>query len=559
MRTLIKKPIIIFWVILILIAVILLASKGLKYGVDFSGGTSFQIALEKPVSPDEINQTASVISRRLDWSGSKDAKVTPSGNQYIIAQLAESDPNEIIKLKNNLLKQGKFEAVLDGDVLFSGDDIKSIFKDPSKGYGLLEVDKQNDTYQWTMPFLLSPEGAQRFAKMTFHQCTPTGSGTSDSDYDCVKTYFFIDRPTDSIIVMDKELYLEEKEVPIAPEMASSFIPIEDVLDQLNTSSYNIDANSLTTAEITKLTLDYNTYKKAIVSPAVSESVKKQLEAIGYKVVVIEKPETQPWVWEATGLKSIVSITPGIANMDVPTIDSSRFKTFSQLTITGNAQGQENAKKRLDDILLILESGSLPIPIESISTESISPYLGKDFLNYSLLIGILAIILVAAVLFIRYRYFKLAIPIIITASSEILILLGILALINFRLDLAAVAGILATIGTGADSSIIIIDELLKGKQHHKSESTGNTQESLKTKIKHAFFIVFASASTVIATMLPIIIMGGGISKLIGFAVTILLGTMIGIFIARPVYSQIARRILLSDEEHSHHHAEINAGE
>jgi preprotein translocase subunit SecD len=65
-------------------------------------------------------------------------------------------------------------------------------------------------------------------------------------------------------------------------------------------------------------------------------------------------------------------------------------------------------------------------------------------------------------------------------------------------------------------------------------------------------VFASASTVIATMLPIIIMGGGISKLIGFAVTILLGTLIGILVARPVYSQIARRILLSDEEHTSHH-------
>ncbi|MEI8364510.1 MAG: hypothetical protein WCF78_03570 [archaeon] len=552
MRTLLKKPIIILWIVLILIALVLLGTKGLKYGVDFSGGTAFQIALEKPVSPEEINQTASVISRRLDWSGSKDAKVTPSGTQYIIAQLAESNPDEINKIKATLLKQGKFEAVLDGEVLFSGEDIKSIFKDPSKGYGLLEVDKQSKTYQWTLPFLLSPEGAQKFAKMTFHKCVPIGSGTSDSDYECSKTYFFIDRPIDSIIIMDKELYLEEQEVPIAPEMASQFIPIEDVLEQLNTNYYAVDKNSLSVEEITKLTTDYNIYKKAIVSPAISDNVKKQLEEIGYKVIVREKSLTQPWIWEATGLKSIVSITPGIANMDVPTIESTRFKTFSQLTITGNATGEANAKARLDDLLVILESGSLPIPIDSISTESISPYLGKDFLNYSLLIGIIAILLVSIVLFIRYKYLKLALPIILTASSEIIILLGLLAFINFRLDLAAVAGILATIGTCADSSIIIVDELLKGKAHHREVAEGHTQESLKAKIKHAFFIVFASASTVIATMLPIVIMGGGISKLIGFAITILLGTLIGIVIARPVYSQIARRILLTDEQHARMH-------
>jgi len=551
MRTLLKKPIIVLWIVLILIALILIAGKGLKYGVDFSGGTAFQIALEKPVSSDEINQTASVISRRLDWSGSKDAKVTPSGNQYISAQLAESDPAEINKIKETLLKQGKFEAVLDGEILFSGEDIKSIFKDPSRGYGLQEIDKQNDVFQWTLPFLLSPEGAQKFAKMTFHKCIPTGSGTSDSDYDCSRTYFFIDRPIDSIIIMDNELYFEEQDVPIVPELASQFIPIEDILNQLNTNYYTIDANSLSNEEITSLKEDYNTYKKAIVSPAISDSVKDKLEEIGYRVVVKEKSDTQPWIWDATGLKSIVSITPGIANMDVPTIDSPRFATFSQLTITGNANGEENSKKRLDDLLVILESGSLPIPIESISTESISPYLGKDFLNYSLLIGIVAILLVSIVLFIRYRYLKLALPIILTASSEIIILLGLLAFINFRLDLAAVAGILATIGTCADSSIIIVDELLKGKAHHKEIIEGHTQESLKSKIKHAFFIVFASASTVIATMLPIVIMGGGISKLIGFAVTILLGTLIGILIARPVYSQIARRILLADEQHATH--------
>jgi preprotein translocase subunit SecD len=534
MRQLAKKPIIILWIIIVIITIYLLASKGLMFGVDFRGGTSFSIVLEEPVSSEKLSQTASVISSRLDWSGSKNATVTPSGSQYIIAQIAESDPEEISELKANLLRQGEFEATLNSEVLFSGEDIKSIFKDPLKGYGVQEYGDQSIS-KWTLPFLLSPEAAQRFAEMTFHKCTPIGFDQGSESYDCEKTFFFIDRPKDSIILMDKELYLQEKKVPVSPNAASEYIPIEDIFDELTVPIYTVDSN-LTSEQIANLTEDFNSYNKIIVSASVSDSVKNKLSEIGYRIKVIEKPNNQPWIWEVTGLKSIVSITEGIANMSVPTIDSSRFETFSELLISGQAESAEAANERLDNILLILESGSLPIPIESISTESISSFLGDEFLKTSLWIGIFALLSVAIVLSIRYKYLSLSLPILITGTSEILILLGFLSLLNFRLDLAAVAGILATIGTGVDDNIIIIDEVLKNKRKEEIEH----KEAINKKVKRAYFIMFAAASTTAATMFPIF--GLGLGKLTGFAVTILLGTAIGVFLTRPVYAEIVKRIL-----------------
>lgn len=538
MKTLIKKPIIIFWIILIIASLTILATSGLKFGVDFSGGTAFQVVLEKPVSAEELSQAASILGRRLDWSGSKDARVTPSGSQYITIQIAESDPDEIASLRSVLLKQGNFEAVLNGDVLFSGEDIRTIYKDPSRGYGTQEITRGVD-YQWSLPFLLSPESAKRFAQMTFHKCTPTGfsGGTIDERYECEKTYFFIDRPTDAIMIIDKTTYLEEKDVPVIPGLYSSSFPIEDLLDQLTSPYYIVDGN-LTSSEVLELQEHFNTYSKVIISPLVSIEVKEQLDEIGFKVISVTKQEEMPWIWDATGLKSVISITPGIANMDVSSMESSRFQTFSQLNITGRADSYASSKERLDELLLILESGSLPIAIDSISTESISPFLGKSFLKTSLWIGIFAILTVAIVLFIRYKRFSLAGPIILTSASEILILLGILSLMNFRLDLAAVAGILATIGTGVDDNIIIIDELLRGKKKDEAEHN----ESLLKKVKKAFFIMFAAAATAAATMFPIIFFSLGLGKLVGFAVTILIGTAIGIFIVRPVYAQIARHIV-----------------
>ncbi len=542
MNNFFKKPVVIIWLLLIVLSIVLLLTKGIQYGVDFSGGTSFSIVLEEPVSTEDMPRVVSVISRRLDWAGLKDAKVTSSGNQYVTAQLAESDPDEIAKLKNTLLKQGKFEAVLDGNVLFVGEDIVTIYKDPAKGYGISQIDKGGAS-SWVLPFMLSPEAARRFAEMSFHKCTAVGYEGNSVQYDCEKTFFFIDRPTDAIFVIDSETYTDEKNVPISPEvLGSETIYFDDIIAQVNTKYYIVDSN-LTDKERADLASDLNKYSKVIVSSAVSESIKTELSEMGYKVITIDKPESQPWIWEATGLKSVISLTEGVANMSAPTMNSPKFETFNSLTITGSSSSKEEAKQRLDDLLVILESGSLPIAIESISTESISPYLGSEFLSNSLIIGLLALLTVAIVLFVRYRMFNLIFPILISDISELVISLGFLSLIQFRVDLATIAGLIAAIGTGVDHEIIITDELLKGTGKEE-EKTGL---SLTAKVKNAFFIIFAAVATVFATMLPIIFFNVGLSKFVGFAITVMFGAVLGCFVTRPTFAELAKIVVAKHEK------------
>ncbi|HNW05834.1 MAG TPA: hypothetical protein PK655_01445 [archaeon] len=538
MKSLFKKPIVIIWLLILALSIILLLTKGLQYGVDFSGGTSFSIVLENQVSPEEMPRVVSVINSRLDWAGLKDAKVTSSGNQYITAQLAESNPDEIARLKNTLLKQGKFEATIDGNLLFVGEDIRTIYKDPAKGYGIQTMDKLGSS-QWVLPFMLSPEASRRFAEMTFHKCTPVGYENNAVVYDCAKTYFFIDRPTDAIFIIDNETYIDEKQVPVSPDVVSSArVSFDEIISQINTNYYLVGDN-LSEEQLSKIQEDFAKYPKAIVSSNVPESIRKQLVDIGYKVVVINKPENGYWIWEATGLKSIISLTEGVANMSAPSTTSASFEIFNNLTITGTANSREEAKARLDELLVILESGSLPIPIESISTESISPFLGKEFLQNSLWIGLLALLTVALVLFIRYKVFNLIFPILFSDISELIISLGFLSLIQFRVDLATIAGIIAAIGTGVDHEIIITDELLKGE---KGEETSSTGQSLTAKVKSAFFIIFASVATVFVTMLPIIFFNVGLSKFVGFAITVMFGAALGAFVTRPAFAEIAKLVV-----------------
>ena len=216
------------------------------------------------------------------------------------------------------------------------------------------------------------------------------------------------------------------------------------------------------------------------------------------------------------------------------------QTVTQIAISGSGVGsnQEEAisnslssMKRLQTILI---TGSLPVKLSIVKTDSISPVLGEEFMNNSFLMAALAAISVAVVIGLRYRKLIIAIPIMITLVSEITILLGVAAFIGWNIDLAAIAGILIAIGTGVNDQIVITDETLKGEGG--SSSTYNWKE----KVKRAFLIIMLAYATVVVAMIPLIFAGAGLLK--GFAITTIIGVTIGVFITRPAYSSFVEIIL-----------------
>ena len=59
--------------------------------------------------------------------------------------------------------------------------------------------------------------------------------------------------------------------------------------------------------------------------------------------------------------------------------------------------------------------------------------------------------------------------------------------------------------------------------------------MKRRLKNAFFIIFVSAATTIAAMLPLLSVGAGSVR--GFAFTTIVGMLIGVFLTRPVFAKV----------------------
>ncbi|MBT3404891.1 PDZ domain-containing protein [archaeon] len=215
-------------------------------------------------------------------------------------------------------------------------------------------------------------------------------------------------------------------------------------------------------------------------------------------------------------------------------ESLKGRVTTQISISGagtgttRAEAYDVAEESMNKLQTILITGSLPYKLEIVKLDTISPVLEDSFLKSILLAGLAALIAVALVIFFRYKNVKFSLALILTSISEVIIILGIASFIEWNLDLPSIAGIIAGVGTGIDSQIIVLDE---AKQE--------TSMSLREKLKRAFKIILGSYFTSLVALLPLLWAGAGLLK--GFAITTIIGITIGVFITRPAFTDIIRKI------------------
>ncbi len=198
------------------------------------------------------------------------------------------------------------------------------------------------------------------------------------------------------------------------------------------------------------------------------------------------------------------------------------------TGTGQEEAYSSAEENMHKLQTILITGSLPYKLEIVKLDTISPVLGEEFIKIILLAGLGTLLAVALVIFIRYRKFKESMALLLTSFSEIIIILGVASMIDWNLDLLSIAGILATVGTGIDQQIIILDE-----------SRQKIVLSIKEKLKRAFTIILSAYFTALVSLLPLLWAGAGLLK--GFAITTIIGITIGILITRPAFTDMIKNI------------------
>ena len=194
-------------------------------------------------------------------------------------------------------------------------------------------------------------------------------------------------------------------------------------------------------------------------------------------------------------------------------------TSGKAEISGNFS-REEAKTLVGR----LNSGALPVPIELLSTQTISAPLGSKMLDNNITAGIWGTIIVAIFLMLWYRLPGLIS--VISLAIYIILTLSIFKLLSITLTAAGIAGIIMSIGMATDANILIFERMKEEMKRGRTVSDG---------IREGFDRAWTSIrdSNISSMITATILFWLGTSLIKGFALTFGLGVLLSMFTALTI--------------------------
>jgi preprotein translocase subunit SecF len=173
------------------------------------------------------------------------------------------------------------------------------------------------------------------------------------------------------------------------------------------------------------------------------------------------------------------------------------------------------------------------PFKEISTNRVSAIVGRE--TERIAVVAVAIATVAIILYITLRFeFRFALAAIIALLHDVLITVGMIALIHIQLSEYFIMAVLTIFGYSVNDTIIIFDRIRENL--HKRRKQEALEEVVNRSLNQVLVRSINTSSTVLIAVAALLIFGG--SSIRDFSLTMLIGVFLGtyssIFIASPVW-------------------------
>jgi len=193
-------------------------------------------------------------------------------------------------------------------------------------------------------------------------------------------------------------------------------------------------------------------------------------------------------------------------------------------------------KEAQKLSLQLNAGRLPVSLEVISEQKVSPSMGSDFVALALKAGIIGILLVMLFMIAYYRFsgFLASLALIFYA----LLCFAVFKLIPVTLTLSGLAGFIVSLGMAVDANVLIFERMKEefrlGKTFGAVVDAGFNRAWLAIRD--------SNVTTIVACGIMYWLLGSGIiasAPVKGFALTLGIGVIISMFTAITVTRTLLR--------------------
>ncbi|HEX4346160.1 MAG TPA: protein translocase subunit SecD [Vicinamibacterales bacterium] len=195
----------------------------------------------------------------------------------------------------------------------------------------------------------------------------------------------------------------------------------------------------------------------------------------------------------------------------PRLDG-RITTDGQ--IFGNFTQQD-----VQDLSLVLKSGSLSAGLDYLAEQTVGASLGADAIKSGVLASVVGLLLVVAFMLV---YYKLSgVNAVVALIFNLIILLGLMAYIGAVMTLPGIAGFVLTMGIGVDSNVLIFERIKE-----ELEASRGVRASINAGFGRVFWTLFDTHISALISVAFLFQFGTGPIR--GFATTLFFGLMSNLF-------------------------------
>jgi preprotein translocase subunit SecD len=211
----------------------------------------------------------------------------------------------------------------------------------------------------------------------------------------------------------------------------------------------------------------------------------------------------------------------------------------RITSDGRISGSFT-QEEVQNLSLILRSGSLPATLTYLEEQTIGPSLGADSIRDGVLASLVGLLLI--IVFMLFYYRASGVNAVVALVLNLIILLGLMAYAGAVMTLPGIAGFVLTMGIGVDSNVLIFERI-------KEEL--DAQRGVRAAINSGFSRVFLTLlDTHIAALISAaFLFNFGTGPIRGFALTLTIGLIANLFTATFVSKTLFELVL------SRHHRQV----
>ena len=186
----------------------------------------------------------------------------------------------------------------------------------------------------------------------------------------------------------------------------------------------------------------------------------------------------------------------------------------------------------------LNAGRLPVPLEVIYENTVSPVLGSDFVDLSVLAGAIGLILVMTFLIAFYRLPGLMAS--LALIFYVVLVLAVYKLVPVTLTLAGIGGFILSIGMAVDANVLIFERM---KEELRARRTVGA--AIEAGFSRSWSAIWDANVTTLIVCAVLVWVGGSVAAgapVQGFALTLGIGVLASMFTAMFITRTFLRALI-----------------